>query len=218
MKIKKVQKSSKKVNTYDISVENTHSYQLENGMVSHNTVSLLCNTSSGIHPRYGKYIIRRVRQDMKDPLSKMMIDQGIPYVLDNDKYIFDFYIKSPEHSRCQSEVGAMNQLELWKVYADNWCDGNPSQTIYYNDSEFLTIADWVWKNWDDIGGLSFFPGSDDSIYENAPLEEISKEVYEELCKGFPSKIDWSKLSEYEVTDNTTGSQEVACSGGACELT
>jgi ribonucleoside-diphosphate reductase alpha chain len=180
------------------------------------TVSLLTGTSSGIHPRYSRYYIRRVRQDEKDPLSQVMIDAGIPYIKDGTKYIFIFYLKSPEHSVLQGEIGAIKQLELWKKYATCWADGNPSQTIYYNDGEFLDVAAWVWKNWGSVGGLSFFP-KDDNVYDNPPLESITEEQYNIGVASFPTSIDWSQLSSYEVIDNTTSSQTIACGGGACEL-
>lgn len=180
------------------------------------TASLLTGTSSGIHPRYSRYYIRRVRQDEKDPLSQMMINVGIPYIKEGPKYIFSFYLKSPEHSVLQKDIGALRQLEIWKAYATCWADGNPSQTIYYNDNEFLSVADWVWRNWDSVGGLSFFP-KDDNVYDNAPLEEITEEQYNEAISTFPESIDWNLLSQYEITDTTTGSQELNCTAGGCEL-
>ncbi|NOR27629.1 MAG: ribonucleoside-triphosphate reductase [Lutibacter sp.] len=180
------------------------------------TVSQLVNCSSGIHPRMFPYYIRRVRQDIKDPLSKLLIDQGVPYINDScDKYIFSFYIKSPEKSITLKDLKALDQLDLWKIYRNTWCEGNPSQTIYYTDDEYFAIANWIWNNWDIIGGLSFFP-KDDHIYENAPYEEITKEEYEEGIKSFP-KIDWEKMKEYENRDMTISSQTLACSGGNCEL-
>ena len=180
------------------------------------TVSILTGTSSGIHPRYGKYYIRRVRNDKKDPLSLLMIEQGIPYVDEGDKYIFEFYVQSPDHSISQNEIGAMNQLDLWKIYKENWCDGNPSQTIYYTDDDYFSIADWIWKNWDVIGGLSFFPYSNE-VYDNAPLEEITEEEYNEKVKSFPENIEWDRLVEFEMEDKTESAQTLACSGGNCEL-
>lgn len=180
------------------------------------TVSQLVNCSSGIHPRMFPYYIRRVRQDKKDPLSQLMINQGIPYVEESDKYIFSFYVKSPENAITSDNINALQQLELWKTYQEHWCDGNPSQTIYYTDDEYFSIADWIWKNWDSIGGLSFFP-KNDHVYETAPYESISKEQYEEAISKFPKTIDWEKLKEFEKEDTTTSSQEVACSGGQCEI-
>lgn len=180
------------------------------------TVSILTGTSSGIHPRYGKYYIRRVRNDKKDPLSKLMIDQGIPYIDEGDKYVFSFYVKSPDHSVTQKDIGAMKQLELWKIYKENYCDGNPSQTIYYTDDDYFAIADWLWTNWNTIGGLSFFPYTDAS-YQNAPLEEITWYEYNEKIKDFPEVIDWDKLSYYEKEDATESAQTLACAGGKCEM-
>ena len=180
------------------------------------TVSQLCNTSSGIHPRYSKYYIRRVRQDIKDPLTDLMIDEGIPYVVQGEKAIFSFPVKSPEGSITNSDLDALDQLNLWKIYRDHWCEGNPSQTIYYNDNTFLKVQDWVWDNWSSIGGLSFFP-TDDNIYENAPYESISEEKYEELISSFPTALNWSRLNEFEKEDNTGMETEFACSGGNCEL-
>jgi ribonucleoside-diphosphate reductase alpha chain len=180
------------------------------------TVSQLCNTASGIHPRYSEYYIRRVRNDKKDPLSHLMIDEGIPYVEDGEKFIFSFFIKSPKSSVCGSDITAMEQLEIWKVYRNTFCDGNPSQTIYYTDDEYFAIADWIWKNWDDVGGLSFFP-KDDHIYNNAPYETINKELYDEFVDLFPKEIQWDRLPEFETVDGTQRETELACAGGACEI-
>ena len=178
------------------------------------TVSQLVNSASGIHPRMFPYYIRRVQQDDKDPLSQLLADQGVPYVKLDNKYIFSFYIKAPEGCITSDDVSAIQQLNLWLIYREHWCDGNPSQTIYYTDDEYFAIADWVWKHWDNIGGLSFFP-KDDHVYTNAPYEKISKEEYEEAISKFPV-LDWDKLTDYEKTDMTNSSQELACAGGACE--
>ena len=42
------------------------------------TVSQLVDAASGIHARHNPYYIRTVRGDKKDPLTKMMVDQGFP--------------------------------------------------------------------------------------------------------------------------------------------
>lgn len=180
------------------------------------TVSQLTGTSSGIHPRYSDYYIRRVTQDRKDPLTDVMKAENVPYVEIGEKVIFAFPIKSPEHSLKQSDVGAMRQLDIWKLYRNEWCDGNPSQTIYYTDDEFLDIQTWIWKHWNSIGGLSFFP-TDDNCYENAPYEKINKDEYEKLVESFPKEINWSRIREFEFDDNTVNEVAAGCAGGACEL-
>jgi ribonucleoside-triphosphate reductase (thioredoxin) len=180
------------------------------------TVSLLVDTAAGLHPRYAPYFIRRVTQDNKDPLTQMMISEGVPHIVSGDKTIFSFPRKSPGHSVCIKDIGPLEQLELWKIYQQEWCDGNPSQSIYYTDKTFLDVQAWVYRNWDNIGGLSFFP-YDNHCYENAPYEEISEEKYQELLAAFPGEINWSRLVDFEKGDNTVGSQEIACSGGQCDL-
>ena len=183
------------------------------------TVSLLVNSSSGIHPRFAGHYVRKVTQDMKDPLTDLMIAEGIPHTPDpiNMKVYFSFPVKAPEGAVLQKDMGAMEQLELWKVYQKHWCEGNPSQTIYYTDRDFLDVQAWVWRNWDDIGGLSFFPVSD-HIYENAPMVEISEGEYNTLMSIFPTKVKWDRLSEYEGgEDFTTTEQTMACAGGQCDL-
>jgi ribonucleoside-diphosphate reductase alpha chain len=182
------------------------------------TVSQLTGTSSGIHPRYSPYYFRRYTQDVKDPLTDLMIDQGVPYVRRGEKVVFTFPTASPEGSTTARSVGALDQLELWKIYRDYWCEGNPSQTIYYTDDEFLDVQSWVWKNWDIIGGLSFFP-LDDTVYdkEAQPYLEITKEEYEEALANFPTEIQWDKLVDYEQEDGTQLETEWACSGGNCDI-
>ena len=180
------------------------------------TVSQLVNSSSGIHPRMYPYYIRNVRQDVKDPLSDFMISVGIPYIEEGEKYVFKFPIKSPDGAITIENVSAIDQLELWSLYQQFWCDGNPSQTVHYKDDEFFRIADWIWTNWDDVVGLSFLPKSD-MVYKNPPFECISREEYEQLLYNFPKDIDWGLLSNFEKEDCTTGASEVACQGGACEI-
>ena len=179
------------------------------------TVSQLVDSSSGMHPRYSKFFIRKVTQDNKDPLTKMLKDQGVPHQIKGDKTYFSFPIRAPEGSITQGDMGPIEQLELWKTYRDHWCDGNPSQTIYYTDKDFPEVQAWVWKNWDCIGGLSFFP-VDSSVYEINPYNPCTQEEYELVASTFPT-IDWERLKDYEVEDNTTSSQEYACAGGQCEL-
>lgn len=179
------------------------------------TVSQLVNSSAGMHPRYSKFYLRKVTQDNKDPLTQMLIDQQVPHEVRGDKTYFAFPIKAPEGAVTQEKMNAIQQLELWKVYQEHWCDGNPSQTIYYTDDTFPDVQSWVWKNWDRIGGLSFFP-VDNNIYDIMPYNPISEEEYNKLSSEFPV-IDWTKLKDYESTDHTTSSQELNCSGGACEL-
>jgi len=183
------------------------------------TVSQLVNSASGIHPRFSPYYKRTVRADVKDPLAQYMVEAGFPYEVDVTKssnLVFEFPVKSPEGATCTKEVGAMEQLRLWKVYQDHFTEHKPSITVYYRDEEFLDVCSWAWKNFDSLSGISLLPYSD-HIYKQAPYTEITKEEYEAMAKDFP-QFDWEAAAKFEQgMDTTVGSQELACSGGACEL-
>jgi ribonucleoside-triphosphate reductase len=217
MKINKITKLAP-VMTVDIEVANTHSYQLDNGVVSHNTVSQLVNSSSGIHPRYAKYYIRTVRQDKKDPLGKFLKDAGIPCEDDVTKpdstWVFSFPQKAPDNAVFRNEMTAIQQLEHYLIYKNHWCEHNPSITVYVREEEWLDVGAWVYKHFDDIGGVSFLPFSDFQ-YKQAPFQEITEEQYNELAAKMP-KINWSSFVESD--DTTTSSQELACtSATGCEI-
>ena len=111
----------------------------------------------------------------------------------------------------------MEQLKLWKIYQDHWCEHKPSITVYYRDSEFLPVAGWMWDNFDAISGISLLPYSDHT-YQQAPYQEITEEEYEHQNNILPS-FDAKQAASFEAgQDSTTGSQELACSGATgCEL-
>jgi ribonucleoside-diphosphate reductase alpha chain len=137
-------------------------------------------------------------------------------IMNDSTAVFSFPVKSPETSVTVKQVGAMEQLKLWKAYQDFWCEHKPSVTVYYTDSEFLKVAQWIWDNFDTVSGISLLPTSD-HIYQQAPYEEIDESQYEKLVAAMPHNVDWENLSQFEEEDNTTGSQELACAGGACEI-
>lgn len=183
------------------------------------TVSQLVDSASGIHSRFSPCYIRRVRADVKDPLTTFMIDKGYPCEQDNinpNNKVFSFPIKAPEGSHFVKDDSVKQQLDIWKIYQDHWCEHKPSVTVYYSDSEFLSAGDWVYNNFDSVSGVSFLPRSDHT-YAQAPYEAIDEAAYEELLSQMPKDVDWKGLSEYEKEDNTVGVQTLACTAGACEI-
>ncbi len=185
------------------------------------TVSQLVNASSGMHPRYAKYYIRRVEIDAADPLFKMLRDQKVPYHPKYGQpdgqatnYVLEFPMKSPENAITRHDLNALEQLEYWKKVKINYTEHNPSITIYVNEDEWLRVGNWVWENWDIVGGLSFLP-RDDSIYPQPVYEEITEEEYKRKLEEFP-EIDYSQILAYESYDEK-GAHELACTAGVCEL-
>jgi ribonucleoside-diphosphate reductase alpha chain len=186
------------------------------------TVSQTFNCSSGIHPRHSKYYIRRVRISATDSLFKMLRDQGVPYFPEVGQskeaastYVLEFPVESPDSAKFKNDLSALEQLEYWKNVKLNYTEHNPSATISISEDEWISVIDWLQKNWEIIGGLSFLPRFD-HVYQLAPYEAIDKTRYQELVGAFP-KIDYSKLISYERTDETEQKKELACVGGTCDI-
>lgn len=186
------------------------------------TVSQLVDAASGMHPRYAQYYIRRVRISATDPLFQMFKDQKFPHhpeVGQSEEnattYVLEFPVKAPEGAILRNDKTAIEQLEYWKKVKENFTEHNPSVTIYVGDNEWIEVANWLYKNWEMLGGLSFLP-RDNHVYKLAPYEEITKERYEELLSKLP-KIDFSQIVVYEKNDETMGAKELACVGGVCEI-
>lgn len=183
------------------------------------TVSQLVNSASGIHARFSKYYIRRIRMDKKDPLANVLIDSKVPFeddIVNPSAHVFSFPIKSPENSVTVDEMSAIQQLNHWLKFRTSWCEHNPSVTIYVREHEWMEVGAWVYKNFDNVGGLSFLPLVG-YTYKQQPYEKITKEQYEAVDSKMPKSIDWDILSNYEIIDQTTGTQELACVSGTCEI-
>ena len=184
------------------------------------TVSQLVDSASGIHSRHSDYYIRTVRGDAKDPLTRFLIDKGIPHEPDitkpSDVMVFSFPIKSPDKSITRNDMSAIQQLDLWLMYQRHWCEHKPSVTISVRENEWLEVGAWVYENFDEVAGISFLPHVEHS-YQQAPYQDINRDDYTKLAKAMPMDIDFKELQKYENEDNTTGSQELACVGNVCEL-
>ena len=114
-------------------------------------------------------------------------------------------------------MSALEQLELWKVYQDHWCEHNPSVTISVKEEEWLGVGSWVWDNFDNISGISFLPFSEHT-YKQAPYQDCTENEYKALLKTMPKNVDWSALGDYEKEDHTAGAQTAACAApGGCEV-
>jgi len=184
------------------------------------TVSQLTNSASGIHPRFSKHYIRTVRADLKDPMAQYMKQVGFPCEPDvmkpDSNLVFSFPIKSPDAAVTVDEVGAIEQLELWKAYQLHWCEHKPSVTVYYTADEFLPCMNWIWENFELASGISFLPYSEHT-YAQAPYQEITEEQYNDAVLEMPTTINWNDLADFESEDMTSGAQTLSCSAGACEV-
>lgn len=188
----------------------------------HGNSGQLLGVGSGMHPWFAPYFIRRVRISHTDTLLQMARDQGVPCLPEVGQsessattFVLEFPVKAPEGAIFKEEVSALDLMKEWKRLKEHFVEHNPSATIYVGPDEWLAVGNFVYENWEWIGGLSFLPRSD-HVYRLAPYEAITKEEYEKRKRSI-GKIDFSKLSQYEATDNTTGAKEFACVAGVCEI-
>lgn len=183
------------------------------------TVSTLTNTSSGMHAWHDKFYIRTVRCDMNDPIARFLEDAGVPMEQDfaNPKaVVFSFPFKAPEGAVTREDMTAIDQLEMWLDYKTNWTEHSPSVTVSVRDHEWEEVGDWVFDHFDAITGISFLPHSD-HVYKQAPFQTISEEEYEKARALMPPVLNWDYLPLYELEDTTTGSQQLSCTAGVCDV-
>jgi ribonucleoside-diphosphate reductase alpha chain len=183
------------------------------------TVSQLVACASGIHTRYSRFILRGTQEDKKSPINAFLKAQGVPnepYTIHPDQSdMFFFPMEVPATSLCRNDLNAIQQLEIYLTYKLHWTEHNPSCTIYVKNNEWTEVLAWCFKHFDVLGGISFMPHSD-FVYSQAPYAELTAAEYAKKIEKMPL-VDWSKLPEFEKEDMTTGSRELACSAGACEL-
>ena len=184
------------------------------------TVSQLVDSASGIHPRWSEYYIRTVRGDNKDPITAFLKDMGVPSEPDvmkpDQTTVFSFPQMAPVDAVTREDLTAIEHLELWKFIQDEWCEHKPSITVNVREDEWFEVGAWVYENFDSISGVAFLPYSEHT-YKQAPYQEVDFNTYEVAANKMPKDIKWTKLSDYETTDQTKSSQTFACTGDVCEV-
>jgi len=186
------------------------------------TLSQIVDSSSGMHPRHSEYYIRRIRIASNDPLFKMVKEHGISYYpevgqskLDANTFVLEFPVKAPNNGIFKNDLTALEQLEYWRKVKKSYTEHNPSVTISVGDDEWIGVSNWVYENWELVGGLSFLP-RDNHVYQLAPYEAIDKKRYEEMKEKL-GEIDFSKIVLFEKEDATEVKKELACVSGICEI-
>ena len=191
------------------------------------TTSLALGTSSGIHAWHNKYYVRRIRVGKNESIynylntyhSNLVEDD---YFRPHDTAVISIPQKAPAGSILRTE-SPFELLERIKKVATEWVTPghrkgsnthNVSATVSLKENEWETAGEWMWNNRDHYNGLSVLP-YDGGTYVQAPFEDINAATYNEMLKDLES-IDLTQIKEVE--DNTDLSGELACAGGACEIT
>lgn len=185
------------------------------------SLSTLPCVSSGIHYAHSNYYIRRIRIATTDPLYQMIERQGC-YPIHNEVgqtdencsiKVVEFPIKAPE-GKTKYEVGAIEQLELYKLSMINWSDHNTSITVHVREQEWEDVAQWIYDNFDYVVGITLLPLFEET-YPLLPYECTTKEDYEERIKHV-KPIDYELLAELDDAEE----REIIdkeCESGACPI-
>lgn len=187
------------------------------------TVSQLVDSASGVHRQFAPRYIRRIRGDMNDPTTKLLIDAGVPWEPDSafgNNAVFSFVKRAPNQDRrtFRENESAVEFMEYVKMFGDYWTDHNPSVTVNVKDHEWLEVGAWVYKNLESVCGMSFLP-YDGGSYVQAPYEETDEASLIKIEAAMPKSIDWSRLPSFGDGDEfVTATKELACVAGVCEVT
>lgn len=184
------------------------------------TISLLANVSAGVHYSHSEYYIRRIRINAFDPLAMLLKDLGYKWNPevgqtreDAKTIVIDFPMKAPK-GKTKYDVSALEQLENYKMFMQNYTNHNVSITVTVRENEWEQVEQWLWDNWDEVVAVSFLP-LDDAVYELMPYEEITEEQYLKLISETP-KFNPSLLSKYEKGEEFE-LDEADCSTGLCPI-
>ncbi len=173
---------------------------------------------SGISPWFSEYQKRWVREAATSPISKFLIDSGVPYApapeAPDSLLVFGFPKNAPEGAVLRNDMTAKDQFYNWLEWKQTWAEHSVSATIYVEDHEWLELGALVYQHMDHITGLSFLP-KDNGSYTYAPNEELTQTQYEKFSADFP-ELNWAKLVEYEDEDMTESAQTFACTGQGCD--
>jgi len=185
------------------------------------TISQLAGVSSGVHYSHSPYYIRRVRVSANDPLAQSMVASGFKWepevgesIEKHKTKVFSFPVKAPL-GKTKYDVGAIEQLELYKTIMANYVDHNASNTIHVRPNEWQLVEDWVYDNWDDLVGVTFL-SLDDNFYQLAPYEKITKEEYDAMIDVQP-RFSLNTLSKFENLTEEFDILDAECTSGACPI-
>jgi len=191
------------------------------------TTSLTLGTSSGIHAWHNDYYIRTIRVGKNEAIYKYLAEQHPELIEDeyfspHDTAVISIPQKAPEGAIMRTE-SPFQLLERVKKVAQEWIRSghrsgsnthNVSATISLRDHEWDAAGQWMWDNKTHYNGLSVLPYNG-GTYKQAPFQDCTQEEYERLF-SYLKDIDLTNI--VELNDETDLSGELACAGGACEIT
>ena len=191
------------------------------------TTSLALGTSSGIHAWHNDYYVRRVRVGKNEAIYTYLANNHPELIEDeyfrpHDTAVISIPQKAPKGAIMRTESPFQLLDRIKKVHLQWVKPGhrtgnnthNVSATVSLKPEEWDLAGEWMWDNREHYNGLSVLP-YDGGSYVQAPFEDCTEETYNNMLETLKD-IDLSKI--VELSDDTDLSGELACAGGACEIT
>lgn len=185
------------------------------------SLGLLAGVSPGVHFSHSPYYVRRIRINSNDPLVKVCEELKYPIFpevgqsIDNcSTKVIEFPCKAPK-GKTKGDVSAIEQLEVYKMFMNNYVDHNVSITVHVRDNEWDDVENWIWNNWDDIVAVSLLSYSD-SFYKLMPYEEITEEEYNNRVSNMNAFVP-SLLQKYEIGEDLFDVGNDGCESGVCPV-
>jgi ribonucleoside-diphosphate reductase alpha chain len=166
-----------------------------------------------------------------------------PGVYSKTDDVITFPVSAPNGAILRKDIDAMAHFRVIKLVQDAWvmpgqrhtkytkCHHNVSNTVtfqppattlwgkvleFFNEPEWKKVRRYIWENRSTFTGVSLLQQAGDKIYQQAPREEVlTDEDVERWNNLNPIPVDFSQL--IEDTDDTHLAENLACSGGMCEI-
>lgn len=223
MKIKSIKKLEIKCTTVDIEVEDTHSYQLSNGCVVHNTTSKLFGLTEGAHLPSMKEYMRWVQFRDDDPLVKRYTDLGYP-----SKELKAYHgtiaigfptqpeickLKMKDKLVTAGEALPEEQYKWLMLLEKYWIGKNSGNQVSYtlkykpDKTSFDQFKEMIIKWQSQVRCCAVMPQVDTTAYEYQPEEAITSR---EFMRVVHEIRDSEMIEDIDM-------ESLRCSAGSCPL-
>tara|TARA_B100000131_G_scaffold292269_1_gene306578 strand:+ start:34636 stop:36600 length:1965 start_codon:yes stop_codon:yes gene_type:complete len=174
------------------------------------TVSLLNGSTPGVHFPEDEYYIRRIRFSKSNTMLDTLAEAG--YNIEDDKYspntvCVEFPVHEKYFIKGKKDVSMWEQLEIAAQYQHYWADNSVSITVTFKPEEAPQIKSALEMYETRLKAVSFLK-YEETGYEQAPYEAITKERYEELSAGIKPITRFKSAS---------GSGTKYCDGESCTI-
>lgn len=176
------------------------------------TISLLNESSPGIHAPHADYYIRRTRIAKNDPMAQAMMEAGVPFeeeVYDKSghTWVFSFPTKASHTKVTAQNETIRQQFERQAAVQEWWADNAVSATLNFDpDTERAELAQCLEEFVPRLKSTACLPKAHG--YAQAPYEAIDEATYKQMAGRINHEHKLVNAGDIEVEE---------CAGGVCPI-